>query len=59
MPSLARLSKRFRAPGTNGHLDHSITWRVSVQKPLAPLCCVLGKDTLWHFPLLGGLDKQF
>ena len=28
---------------------------VSVQNPLAPFCCVLGKDTLWHFPLLGGL----
>ena len=27
--------------------------------PLAPFCCVLGKDTLRHFPLLGGLDKQF
>ena len=22
------------------------------------LSCVLGKDTLRHFPLLGGLDKQ-
>ena len=22
-------------------------------------CCVLGKDTLRHFPLLGGLGKQF
>ena len=29
MPSLARLSKRFRAPGTNGRLDLSLTWRVS------------------------------
>ena len=29
------------------------------QNPLAPFCCVLGKDTLWHFPLLGGLSKQF
>ena len=28
-------------------------------KPLAPFCCVLGKDTLRHFLLLGGLDKQF
>ena len=26
MPSLARLSKRFRAPGTNGRLDLSLTW---------------------------------
>ena len=32
---------------------------VSVQNPLAPFCCVLGKDTLRRFPLLGGLDKQF
>ena len=29
MPSLARLSKRFRAPDTNGRLDLSLTWRVS------------------------------
>ena len=29
MPSLARLSKRFRAAGTNWHLDLSLTWRVS------------------------------
>ena len=29
MPSLARLSKRFRAAGTNGCLDLSLTWRVS------------------------------
>ena len=29
MPSLARLSKRFRAAGTNGRLDLSLTWRVS------------------------------
>ena len=29
MPSLARLSKRFRAAGTNGHLDLSLTWQVS------------------------------
>ena len=27
--------------------------------PLAPFCCVLRKDTLRYFPLLGGLDKQF
>ena len=27
--------------------------------PLTPFCCVLGKDTLRHFPLLGGLDKQY
>ena len=29
MPSLARLSKRFRALGTNGRLDLSLTWPVS------------------------------
>ena len=29
MPSLARLSKRFRPAGTNGSLDLSLTWRVS------------------------------
>ena len=27
--------------------------------PLAPFCCVLGKDTLRHFPLLDGLGEQF
>ena len=27
--------------------------------PLAPFCCVFEKNTLRHFPLLGGLDKQF
>ena len=32
---------------------------VSVQNPLAPFCCVLGKNTLRHFSLLGGLGKQF
>ena len=32
---------------------------VLVQNPLVPFCCVLGKDILRHFPLLGGLDKQF
>ena len=25
---------------------------VSVQNLLAPFCCVLGKDTLWHISLL-------
>ena len=29
MPSLARLSKRFCAAGTNGRLDISLTWPVS------------------------------
>ena len=29
MPSLARLFKRFRAAGTNGRLDLSLTWQVS------------------------------
>ena len=25
----------------------------------APFCCILGKDTLRHFHLLGGFGKQF
>ena len=29
MQNLARLPKRFRAAGTNGRLDLSLTWRVS------------------------------
>ena len=33
MPSLARLSKRFRAAGINGRLDLSLAWRVS-ESPL-------------------------
>ena len=37
MPSLARLSKRFRAAGTNGHLDLSLTWQVS-KDPLNRPC---------------------
>ena len=32
---------------------------VSLQNLLAQFCCVLGKDTLRLFPLLGGLGKQF
>ena len=36
MPSLARLSKRFRAAGTNERLDLSLTWRVS-EDPLKRL----------------------
>ena len=28
-------------------------------KPTCAMCFVLGKDTLQHFPLLGGLGKQF
>ena len=30
MPSLAKLSKRYRAPGTNGRLDLSLTWRLDL-----------------------------
>ena len=30
----------------------------SVQNPLMVFCCVFGKDTLQHIPLLGGLGKQ-
>ena len=32
---------------------------VSVQNLLAPFSCVLGKDILVHFFLLGGFSKQF
>ena len=32
---------------------------VLVQNLLVPFCCILGKDTLWPFPLLGRLGKQF
>ena len=32
---------------------------VSVQNLLVPFRCVLEKDTLCHFPLLGGLSKPF
>ena len=31
---------------------------VSVQNPFVLFFCVLGKDTLRHFPLLGGHGKQ-
>ena len=27
--------------------------------PLAPFCCVLRKDTIRHFSVIGGLGKQF
>ena len=37
MPCLARLSKRFRAAGTNRRLDLSLTWRVS-EDPLNRPC---------------------
>ena len=39
-------------------LPHMINM-MSVQKLLAPFCYILGKDTLRHFALLGGLGKQF
>ena len=29
-----------------------------VQNLLPPVCCVLGKDTLQHFPLLGSLQAN-
>ena len=32
---------------------------VLVQNILASFCCVLGKNTLRHFFLLGGLEKKF
>ena len=31
---------------------------VTIQNLFTPFCSVLGKDTLQHFPLLGGLGKQ-
>ena len=31
---------------------------VLVQNLLKPFCCVVGKDTLRHFSLLGDLGKQ-
>ena len=37
MTSLGRLSKRFRAPGTNGRLDLSLIWWVS-ENPLKRRC---------------------
>ena len=37
IPSLARLSKRFRAAGTNGRLDLSLTWPVP-EDPLKRPC---------------------
>ena len=30
-----------------------------IKNPLAPFCCILGKDTLRRFLLLGVLGKQF
>ena len=40
-------------------LKHQTDDQHDLQNPLAPFCSVLGKDTLQHFPLLDGLDKQF
>ena len=37
-------------------MAHVINW-VTVQNLLAFFCCVLGKDTLQHFPILGDLTK--
>ena len=53
-----------------GAIDEKIGWQVDksglleigmnlVQNLLASFCSVLAKDTSRHFPLLGGLDKQF
>ena len=33
--------------------DHHYDQHPLVQNPLVPFCPVLGKDTLWHFLLLG------
>ena len=43
MPSLARFSKRFRAAGTNGRLDLSLTWRVS-EDPLKKPCKIWSRS---------------
>ena len=40
-------------------LEHRDYDRHVVQNLLAPSCCVFEKDTLRHFPLLGGLGKRF
>ena len=47
MPSLARLSKRFRAAGTNGRLDLSLTWRVSEHPLKRPYKIWLGSRDPW------------
>ena len=36
-----------------------VTDMVAIQNLLVSFCCVLEKETLRHFPLLGGLGKQF
>ena len=42
------------------HFDSEKTDRdVILRETIKLFCCVLGKDTLRHFPLLGGLGKQF
>ena len=41
------------------HLRVIVINMILVQTLLAPFCCVLGKDTLGHFTLLGGLGKDF
>ena len=43
----------------SGQSTELVTNTVLVQNPLTPFCFVLGKDTLWHIPLLGGPGKQF
>ena len=48
MPSPARFSKRFRAAGTNGHLDLSLSWRAS-EEPLKKSYEILSgsRDARW------------
>ena len=46
------------AAWSSGEIDVLIIDMVSVQNSLAPFCCVIGKETLRHFSLLGGLGKQ-
>ena len=46
-----------RLPGRVVKSHAIVIETVSVQNLLAPFCCVLGKETLQHFPLLAGLNK--
>ena len=54
MPSL----KICRQPGRVVKSNGIVIEMASVQNLLAPFSCVLGKDILRNFALLGGLGKQ-
>ena len=47
MPSPARLSKRFRAAGTNGRLDLSLSWRASEDTLKRPYKISGSRDRRW------------